>query len=105
MCQDVVARGRRGGSVERLGEKSVWHSDLRFILVERAQMEAGEQLRKPAWLPQSQAILRVVGLQSSYQLPLWQPASLSNYERSKGPAAADAPADCTVLLALGLQGS
>lgn len=51
----LVARGRRGGSVERLlGEKGVWHSDLRFILVERTQMEAGEQLCKPAWLPQSQ---------------------------------------------------
>ena len=103
MCRDVVARGRRGGTVERLGEKSVWHSDLRFILVERAQMEAGEQLCKPAWLPQSQGYPH--GLQSSYQLPLWEPASLSNYECSKGPAAADAPADCTVLLALGLQGS
>ena len=51
----IVARGRRGGSVERLlGEKGVCHSDIRFILVERAQMEAGEQLCKPAWLPQLQ---------------------------------------------------
>ena len=47
-----VARGRRRGSLERLlGEKPVWYPDLRLILVERVQMEAGEQLHKPAWLP------------------------------------------------------
>lgn len=50
----------------------MWHSDLRFILVGRAQMAAGEQLCKPAWLLSHRAILRVVGLQSSYQLPLWE---------------------------------
>lgn len=68
VCQDLVARGRRGGSVERLlGEKGVWHSDLRFILVGRAQMAAGEQLCKPAWLPQSQGYPQGGGL--AKQLP------------------------------------
>lgn len=51
------------------------------------------------------ASLRVVGSQSSYQLPLWEPASLSHCEVQKDQQQQMLQlTDCTVLLALGLQG-